>query len=239
MENDIERIAFVSFSDNDVVTDMCLGCELTYSFNGFVLDEANSSLNRLRFLGGTVNFFTDIPGDFLIGDQATAQNGTHWLSIEGHEFLDVLNTPPLTNVTLTANLTGGHLMFDTLSGPAAEFFDTNSIPDFLGGFADFEVNSSVVSYYSNGIAGDSTGNNDISSSAFAADVLLTAIGLGIDPNDIGVDVGAFFIDHMGLNNVASTGSLDMRGQSVPEPTVLYLMGLGLLGFGAVRNRKNA
>ncbi|MFN3984447.1 MAG: PEP-CTERM sorting domain-containing protein [Rhodocyclaceae bacterium] len=220
-----------SFNNNAIP--ITPGFELTYSFNSFVLDNAQSSLSRLVFTGGIVNIYSDNTPNFDIGNQATAEDSsfaTPFLTLQGHLFLDIFGTGGTG--TIGSNLISGMFMLDVVGGAAADYFDTNTIPDFLGGWADFLGNSSVVSYYPTGNVNDPS----INAATFAAQVAATAGLAGISINDTSVDVLAFFRNNMGLDNVVATGSIDLRGeaQAVPEPTPVALISLGLIGLAFAR-----
>lgn len=211
----------------------CPGCELTYSFTGFQIDEAQSSLGRLVFTGGTVNLYVDDTPNFLVSNETSATDGNLWMSLSGHTFLDLFSS---SQGSISANLTSGTFTLDVAGGPAANYFDTNTIPDFLGNFADILGTSSVVSYYPAGFGGNST--NALS---FLQQVAALAIANGINLNDTSVNVSDFFKNIVGLDKVISTGSLDLRGQAqqVPEPAALLLLSAGFLALTSVRRRPRA
>ncbi len=133
----------------------CPTCQLTYTFGGFTLVDPTPT--QLLFTGGWMNFYVQdtaavgyTPYNALNGF-ATAGDGNVWLSLQAHTDLRVL--PALQVGTLFGSITAGVLgtgtergsgggMFDVIGGQAAAHFNTNTVQDSLGGFADFNFSSS-------------------------------------------------------------------------------------------------
>ena len=221
-----------------------VGRELTYTFQGFALNEAQSSLNRLIFTGGTVNLFSDGTPDFNINNSATAGDsefGTPFLSLAGSFFIDISNT--FFGGTLSANLLSGFTALNVVGGAAAALFDTNSIgvvtslgPPIVESMVDVTGSTSVVNYLLTNVAG---GTEAITASAFATRVATVAFAAGINPNDPAVNVLNFFGTNLGLAGLSATGSADfnVRVIDIPEPGTLALVGLSLAGLGFVSRRR--
>lgn len=188
--------------DND---EFCAGggnCELTFAFNNYVVDSFNADQSQASFTGGTVKFFADSSADFDPSDMATATDGELFLSTVGHTFMDSGTGRTGTLLAQGANLNTSNAQgtgvgqLDVVGGDAAEFFDTDTQNDFMGGTSDILFNSSF-SPCSGGTPTDICGSADIHGSA-----------------------------------TSGGGPV-----SVPEPGVLGLMGLGLLGIGFATRRR--
>lgn len=153
------------------VSTLCAGCELTFRFGGFVsknlsLTSLEFDAGWVNFyLGfGAANDFNPFASANSAADIAAATNGTLWLTLSGHVDDVFPVTPgPLGDAVLfatganfgTGTDTGtgtGLLDVDPTgaangnpAGPGAianPNFNTNSIADNLGGFADFQLGSS-------------------------------------------------------------------------------------------------
>jgi hypothetical protein len=140
---------------NTVIGSFCPTCELTFTFGGFTLVDPNP--NHLLFTGGFLNFYVQDTAAVgytpysAINGFATAGDGNLWLSLAAHTDVRVL---PIVQVgTLFGNITAGALgtgtergtgggLFDVVGGMAAGNFNTNTVQDTLGNFADFNFTSS-------------------------------------------------------------------------------------------------
>lgn len=125
----------------------CPGCELTYSFDSYVITSFTTG-GQFTATGGILNVFVDSTPDFDPMVKSTALDGALWLSLTGDSaFYDSLGIfPPGTTLvgnTTIPNSSGGisgvgHGYFDVVGGLAAAFLDTNTQP----GGADFTYTSS-------------------------------------------------------------------------------------------------
>jgi len=138
-------------------SNFCIGgagtCELTYRFGGFSL-QPGATLSTLDFTGGWVDFYVATGAQINFNpftsagqaqDIANATDGTLWLSLAGHTFLDVISGRVgtlLSNGTNFGTGTDGGTgigQLDVVAGLAAAYLDTNTVNDHLGGFADLDI----------------------------------------------------------------------------------------------------
>lgn len=140
---------------NSSTMGFCPTCQLTFTFGGYTLVDANP--NNLLFTGGELNFYVQDTAAVgytpfsAVNGVPTASDGNLWLSLVGHEDTRIL---PVTQTgTLFGSITSGALgtgtergngggMFDVAGGMAAAWFNTNTVVDGNGNFADFNFNSS-------------------------------------------------------------------------------------------------
>ena len=144
------------------------------------------------------------------------QAGSLWAVMNGHSFNGTPNTLASAGIFTgaTVNFTGAGLL-DVVGGGLADvqaYLDSSSFSDGVGGFADVNIGTS-------GTNGGPAG-----------------AGLNRFDNTAGCGTG---LAQAGQWCIA--GSADLRGPTVvPEPGVLALVGLGLLGMGvSLRKRKAA
>jgi hypothetical protein len=119
----------------------CPGCELTFFFDGFIVESIVGS--EVLFSGGQVVFRVDNTPNFSQADVTTAQDGDIWLVLAGHELMFDIGSGTLLgdfNGAVSAPTAGsfGIGYFDVVDGPAAPYVDTNGQLDG----SDFSFTSS-------------------------------------------------------------------------------------------------
>lgn len=204
----------VNINGDTSQSSFCPGCELTYQFGGYTLDDwldvdGDGTINagdNISFTGGWVEFYVDFSADFALDSFASAGSeggaNTLWLDLSGHSQTATFGSGSLTG-TLFSTLTTGTLgtgeeggngfgNFDVVGGLAAAYFDTNTEADG----SDFRFTSSF------------------------------------QPRNCSPTCPSEF-DLFGSN--------EMFGDSVsvPEPASLALLGIGVLGLAAMRRKQKA
>ena len=212
--------------DSTYCADGSANCGLYYvaHFN----NSQNFSAGYVEFTSSSVSvFYSASPAINLLGQDSNAnlltiQGMTAWATLTGHDHLGGIAA---NNAVLNG---GGTLTGASLSGSGFGLLDVN-----LAGPGSL----SVANYLNGNSISDSIGNK--------ADIALTSSfnNFVLNPND----------QANGLANGCLTGQAaagawcfqgtnNLRGNTViPEPGMLGLMGIGLLGFGvaASRRRKTA
>lgn len=202
-----------------------VGQKLYFVFDQYISNDVSAT--NADFSGGSVRVYLrpeynllDFSSEFNFNEIDT-NSGTQWVTLAGHTFFPPNATGPDTLrsngaiVGAAISFTGSGLL-DVVGGlgDVVAFLDTNTRPDGAGGNADILINTS--------------GSNDI-----------------LNPNDNtaacrqGGTPGSLATRP---TNWCVAGSADLRGATnvVPEPGMLALVGLGLLGMGiSLRKRKSA
>lgn len=135
-------------------------CELTYRFGGYTVSAISPT--AVSFTGGWVNFYvgTGVTNDFnpygsasSAADITAVTNGVLWLTLMGHDNGGFTLAGTGSNIGTGNDIGFGGGLLDVdftglANGNAAGAgataginFDTNSQPDLLAGFADFQFTS--------------------------------------------------------------------------------------------------
>ncbi|GAB4130755.1 MAG: hypothetical protein Kow00104_16350 [Rhodothalassiaceae bacterium] len=209
--DELKGFGLVTNINNTTQNTFCVGCELTFVFDGFFVSDlidsnSDTIIDQVVFQGGSVRFYVDKSPDFTAADSTSAGPDADtklWLEIAGHTSVNPLvnggATPgtlfsflsPLGTVSAPGIGSIGQGVFDAVGGLAMPNFDTNTIVDFLNGFADFSFTSS------------------------------------------------FQFQPQGNPDYPIAGTGELFGDSIPEPATLALVGAGLMGFGFARRRRAA
>lgn len=188
----------------------CPGCELTFEFGGFELISTNG--NDFAFDHGYINFYVDHTPDFDLsnapdGGLSSATDGDLWLSLSAVNFWN--ETRGLQG-TLFGTLDAGSAGI----GSGDEQGAGNGYLAVTGGLA-------ASNFDTNTFGGLFVDNTETATIEGLIDFTFTS---SFQPNVAGVGLGLL-------------GSAEMRGDSIPEPSSIALLGLGLLGFAAARKKK--
>ena len=212
----LSGVGEVTQINGQAISTLCAGCELTYSFSGYVVTAITAT--EVRFSGGIIKVYLDFGGvatDFnpflsanSAADLARATDGTLFLTLAGHSVNAAGDTfiGSGTNIGLANAVGNGSGLADVVRGAglgiAQSNFDTNSIAALFGSaFTDFQIGSSF-------------------SSVFVPHTAECVGGLAF--------TGAECL----------SGSSDFRGLVIPEPESLALFGVALLGLVASTKRRN-
>lgn len=215
---------FISTVNGDTTycADGSANCGLYYvaNFN----NSQNFNGAYVEFTAATISvFYSASPALNLLNQDSNAnllaiQAMTPWVTLTGHDHLGGVASPNAV-VNGVGTLTGGTLsgsgfgLLDVdLAGPGnlsvANYLNGNNTPDAIGNMADITITSSF--------------NNNVLNPFDVANGLANGCKTGQ------AQAGAWCFQ--GTNN--------LRGDTViPEPGMLGLMGIGLLGFGAAASRR--
>ncbi len=132
----------------------CSGCDLTFTFHYNVSKIAG---NQVVFDMGAFQFYTSAAGSFSFANPTSASGGTPWATLTGHTFTNSgtgdtgqLFATVFGTTSNPTNGSGGFGMLDATGGPAMPYLDSNSVADGKGGFADFNLASSFLTFPADG-----------------------------------------------------------------------------------------
>ena len=192
--------------------DMCPGCELTFHFGGYTVSDADDVGNiidaEIEYEGGWMKLWVDFTPDASASDPSQ---------------INLANTGDDGGANALWLSLVGHVMEDTETtfigstqpGGLAGFGALDVVGGGLGGLAAWHIDTNSAPFnplfpLANGSKADIVFGSDFSSGP-----LVSPVG-----------------------KIASYGTADFSGQSIPEPNTLAIFALGLLALAiGVRNKK--
>lgn len=178
-----------------VVNNFCPGCELTFTFGGYMFDQAQANAGDptatdLGFTGGWINFYVDHTPDYdannalaTAGDEGGAN--ALWLRMEGHavavpefggDMLTLAATLASYGTGTDEGLGGG--LLDAVAGLAYGSMNTNSKADG----ADWVFTTSFQPIPNGGVTGDGFelfGTADFSGDSIPEPASIALLSLGL------------------------------------------------------------
>lgn len=145
----------------------CSSCDLTFTFQYTLTNNSSNTgslaANQDVFSNGTFQFYTSPSGTYNFGDPTSASMGTPWVTLSGHTFTAPTfgggSVPGQLFATVTGttanpgNGSSGFGLVDATGGVAMPYLDSNTVADGSGGFADFNLNSSFLTFPATGCDG--------------------------------------------------------------------------------------
>lgn len=194
--DELKGFGLVTNINNTTQNTFCVGCELTFVFDGFFVSnliDSNSDtiIDQVVFQGGSVRFYVDNSPDFTAANSSSAADGSMWLEIAGHTSVNPLVNGGATPGTLFSFLSAlgtvaapgigsiGQGVFDAVGGIAMPNFDTDTVIDLLGGFADFSFTSSFQFQPQGNPAYPIAGTGELFGASIPEPATLALVGAGL------------------------------------------------------------
>ncbi|MDP3168440.1 MAG: PEP-CTERM sorting domain-containing protein [Hydrogenophaga sp.] len=189
---DIQGYGNITAMNGDM--SFCAGCELTFTFSGFVLQNSITGAPGLPFAfsGGSLQVWVS-PIDYDINNPATAGNGTLWLDLTAAagNFVGFTGADAATTLyggttflsTIGLGIAGsGGGYFNVAGGLAADHFNTNGEiggTDFLFGSNFSPISTPIVDPVTGEVYTHGGGATITGTSAIPEPGALALLGLGL------------------------------------------------------------
>ncbi len=171
----------------------CASCDLTFNFQ-YTVSHVSPDNKRVTFDNGSFQFYVQAAGSYDQGDPTTV-GGMDWVTLMGHTAPSA-DPSFVTTGQLYANINGtvatptvgsaGFGLLDATAGDAMKYLNSNTVADGIGGYADFNLNSSFLTQPASSCSSVTSDPTDICHYPVSGTGVLTGATTVPEPGVIGM-----------------------------------------------------